>query len=49
MIEVDEAFTHCPRAFLFSKLWSTEDIEKTVAQEPNKYWLTRWREEMKED
>ena len=48
VIEVDEAFTHCPRAFLFSKLWDPEGIAKTAAQDPNKYWLARWRAEMED-
>jgi hypothetical protein len=46
LLEVEEAYMHCPRAFTFSKLWNTPQIEKTVAQHPNKYWLGRWREEM---
>lgn len=46
MIEVEEAYAHCPRAFTFSKLWSVEQIEKSTAQNPNKYWLARWRAEM---
>lgn len=46
LIEVDEALSHCPRAFTFSKLWDTESIEKTRAGGPNRYWLGRWRDEM---
>jgi len=46
LLEVEEAYAHCPRAFTFSKLWDTPQIEKTVAEDPNKYWLGRWREEM---
>ena len=29
LIEVDEAYGHCPRAFKFSKLWDTDQIEQT--------------------
>ena len=46
LLEVDEAYPHCPRAFTFSKLWDTEEIEKTVSEDLNMYWLGRWREEM---
>lgn len=48
LIEVEEAYLHCPRAFLFSKLWDVQAIEQSVAQDPNKYWLGRWRQEMKD-
>ena len=27
LIEVEEAYTHCPRAFKFSKLWDPEEIK----------------------
>lgn len=46
LIEVDEALAHCPRAFTFSKLWDTESIIGTRAEDPNRYWLGRWRDEM---
>lgn len=46
LLEVDEALSHCPRAFTFSKLWDTEAIEATRAEDPNRYWLGRWRDEM---
>ena len=46
LIEVDEALSHCPRAFTFSKLWDTESICDTRSQDPNRYWLGRWRDEM---
>jgi len=46
LVQVAEAYAHCPRAFLFSKLWDTSRIEETQAGEPNKYWLGRWRESM---
>jgi predicted pyridoxine 5'-phosphate oxidase superfamily flavin-nucleotide-binding protein len=46
LLEVDEAYAHCPRAFTFSKLWNTERIDASVAKDPNRYWLGRWRDEM---
>lgn len=46
LLEVDEALSHCPRAFTFSKLWDTERITATRETNPNRYWLDRWREEM---
>lgn len=46
LIEVDEALSHCPRAFTFSKLWNTDSITETRSQNPNRYWLGRWRDEM---
>jgi predicted pyridoxine 5'-phosphate oxidase superfamily flavin-nucleotide-binding protein len=39
-------YAHCPRAFTFSKLWDTSRIEQAVAQQPNRYWLGRWKEEL---
>jgi len=49
LLEVDEAYVHCPRAFTFSKLWDTERIAETRAGDPNKYWFGRWKEEMAKD
>ena len=46
LVEVDEALSHCPRAFTFSKLWDTESIDTRRASDPNRYWLGRWRDEM---
>jgi hypothetical protein len=48
LVEVDEALSHCPRAFTFSKLWDTESIDSTRSLDPNRYWLGRWRDEMSE-
>jgi len=44
LVEVDEAYAHCPRAFLFSQLWDRERIEQHVDAEANRYWFGRWRE-----
>lgn len=46
LVEVDEALSHCPRAFTFSRLWNTDGIAATKATNPNRYWLGRWRDEM---
>jgi predicted pyridoxine 5'-phosphate oxidase superfamily flavin-nucleotide-binding protein len=42
LLEVTEAYAHCPRAFTFSKLWDVEQIAETREQEPNRYWLQRF-------
>lgn len=47
LIEVDEAYAHCPRAFLFSKLWDTATILTAQDENANRYWMERWRESMK--
>ena len=48
LVEVAEAYAHCPRAFLFSKLWDQERLQANLDTEPNKYWFKRWREAMKD-
>ena len=40
-----EAMEHA-RETLMRQRASAVDIEKTIAQDPNRYWLGRWREEM---
>jgi len=47
LIEVDEAYAQCPRAFTFSKLWDVEGIETARTANANRYWLGRWKESMK--
>jgi PPOX class probable FMN-dependent enzyme len=44
LIEVSEAYAHCPRAFLFSKLWETDRIEAAQKDDANKYWFQRWKD-----
>jgi len=44
LVEVSEAYAHCPRAFLFSKLWDPERLEKSLASDPNRYWFARYKE-----
>lgn len=34
LIEVEEAYSHCPRALKFSKLWDDEEIAKNKAASP---------------
>ncbi len=34
LIDVDEAYSHCPRAFAFSKLWDCETIQKNLDTPP---------------
>ena len=43
LIEVREAYAHCPRAFLFSKLWETDAIERARAEDANQYWFRRYQ------
>ncbi len=47
MIEVTEAYAHCPRAFTFSKLWDTERIESARGEDANRYWVGRFVEDIK--
>ena len=44
LLEVDEAYAHCPRAFLFSKLWDQERLAENLESDSNRYWFNRWRE-----
>lgn len=44
LVEVQEAYAHCPRAFQFSKLWDVERIEAALQEDANKYWLGRYRQ-----
>jgi uncharacterized protein len=46
LIEVDEAYAQCPRAFTFSKLWDTDRISEVRATNPNKHWLERFKASM---
>jgi PPOX class probable FMN-dependent enzyme len=34
LIDVDESYSHCPRALKFSKLWDTEQIAKNIVSPP---------------
>jgi PPOX class probable FMN-dependent enzyme len=47
LIEVNEAYAQCPRAFTFSKLWDTETIAAARAGDANRHWLERWKASMK--
>lgn len=47
LIEVDEAYAQCPRAFTFSRLWDVERIAAAHEADANRYWLGRWKASMK--
>ncbi len=34
LLDVDEAYSHCPRALKFSNLWDVEEITRNVANPP---------------
>jgi len=34
LLDVDESYSHCPRALKFSSLWNVDEITKNVAQPP---------------
>lgn len=46
LIEVDQAYAQCPRAFTFSKLWDPEAIASARAADANRYWFERWKASM---
>lgn len=48
LIEVTQAYAHCPRAFLFSKLWDPKRIETALENGANQYWFKRYRESKSE-
>ena len=48
LVDVVEAYAHCPRAFRFSKLWDPERLDTSLEEKPNAYWLKRWSDAMRE-
>ena len=34
LLDVEESYSHCPRALKFSRLWDVEEISKNVARPP---------------
>jgi len=34
LLDVDESYSHCPRALKFSRLWDVDEITKNVAKPP---------------
>lgn len=46
LLEVDEAYAQCPRAFTFSRLWDVERIGAAREADANRYWLGRWKQSM---
>lgn len=47
LLEVDEAYAQCPRAFTFSRLWDVDRIGAAREADANRYWLGRWKASMK--
>lgn len=43
LIELDETYIHCPRAFLFSEFWNTETIAANKEANVTAEWGQRWR------
>jgi len=44
LMEVEEAYPHCPRAFAFSNLWDTEIIRQNLTSRSEKFWFKKWSE-----
>ena len=38
LVEVEEAYHHCPRAFKFSRFWDVEEISANQADRPVSHW-----------
>jgi hypothetical protein len=36
LLDVEESYSHCPRALKFSKLWDVNEISKNIATPPVK-------------
>ncbi|HME60298.1 MAG TPA: hypothetical protein VKH62_03520 [Candidatus Binatia bacterium] len=34
LLDVEESYSHCPRALRFSKLWDVEEISKNLSEPP---------------
>jgi predicted pyridoxine 5'-phosphate oxidase superfamily flavin-nucleotide-binding protein len=34
LVEVEESYSHCPRALKFSRLWNVDEISKNIADPP---------------
>lgn len=47
LVDVHEAYAHCPRAFLFSNLWETRTIEEAKAKDSNQHWFKRYQQALK--
>jgi PPOX class probable FMN-dependent enzyme len=44
LMDVEEAYPHCPRAFKFSQLWDAEIIQQNQTSKPEKFWFKKWSE-----
>ena len=47
LVEVREAYAHCPRAFLFSKLWEPPEDGDAKENNPNEYWFKRYQQALR--
>jgi hypothetical protein len=34
LLDVEESYSHCPRALKFSRLWDVEEIAKNISEPP---------------
>ncbi|MDH3512039.1 MAG: pyridoxamine 5'-phosphate oxidase family protein [Gammaproteobacteria bacterium] len=44
LLDVEEAYPHCPRAFMFSKLWDTEIIQQNQISKSEQFWFAKYRD-----
>jgi len=42
LLEVDEVYPHCPRAFVFSSLWDVDIIQRNLETNSEKHWYKKW-------
>jgi PPOX class probable FMN-dependent enzyme len=42
LVEVEEVYAHCPRAFTFSKLWDAELIAEAQSAEASREWAQKF-------
>ena len=42
ILEVDEVYPHCPRAFAFSSLWDVDTIQRNLETSSEKHWFKKW-------
>lgn len=43
LIDIEETYIHCPRAFMFSGIWDTAVIADNQRSEATRNWGERWR------
>lgn len=49
LLEVNEAYIHCPRSFTFADLWNTQVINIAKDENATHSWGKRWSEGMKKE